>query len=496
MLRKLAYIVLLLLVVAGTVLVVHHYRKPGSRTVLDAQSMDMSSMTSQVGTIPVRTGPVRRVWFAPTATYTGTVHAWNDEEVVARVTGRVTQVYVYPGDHVHAGELLARLDSDELTSRLQEAQAATDAARAKVQSSQSAILRSRAGTSSAKSEVDRARLDEGVAISEELSTRVTLDYWNAELERTMRLYDGEAVSLEELQKATDSQATARNEHYHKLLEIGKARAMKAEAEQAVLAQRAGLGEAEAGRAEATSAQAQMRAAQGTAAILLSYTEIRSQDKGTVTERVVSPGTLVMPGTVLLRLKQEDRIRLQVEVPVEQAETLRVGTPVHYGQPGTPQRLAHLTSIARAADPRARTATVEAVVRDHALFPGAYVEMTLDLSPRRSRLTVPLEAIQRDLDNRTFVWVLHGSAAGAKKASLTVKRRNVTLAGRSGMRAAVSKGLSPGAEVVVTGSSDLRDGEGVTRANKLSSARAGSTPSAAPTATPSPEPAMDPNMPGM
>ena len=63
-------------------------------------------------------------------TYTGSVAPLNEEDVFPRVTGRILEIPVYPGDAVRAGQVVARLDDVELSSKVREAQAMAATARA------------------------------------------------------------------------------------------------------------------------------------------------------------------------------------------------------------------------------------------------------------------------------------------------------------------------------------------------------------------------------
>ena len=48
---------------------------------------------------------------------------FNEEDNYPRVTGRIVEMLVYPGDAVSEGQVVARLDDVELTSRVREAEA-------------------------------------------------------------------------------------------------------------------------------------------------------------------------------------------------------------------------------------------------------------------------------------------------------------------------------------------------------------------------------------
>lgn len=354
MVRNVLMFLLLLLVIGATAWVVNTYRKPGSMTVIESQAMDMGAMTAPPGTMPVGTVKVRQSVFLPSQTYTGTVRAWADEDVVARVTGQVLQTYVYPGQRVTAGQPLVELDSEELQSKQAEAERMAQTGEAKLISSQAAVQRSQAETTVARRDIDLARIEERNAAAEERAARANLTYKQEQEKRERYLYGQDAVSLEDLQKVRSEAEEARTEYHHKQLGLRQASLKTQQARLKLQVQSAGVAEAQAEQGVSVANAEQQRAAARTAQVVLGYTQIRARSNGVVTERLVSPGTLVMPGTVLFRLKQTDRLRLQAKVPAELSEQLRDGMPIQYRWHSKGNLIsARLSSIFREADPTSR-----------------------------------------------------------------------------------------------------------------------------------------------
>ncbi len=94
-------------------------------------AMDMTMRVTSGNTpFPVLIVPVERGTISGTVTYTGSVLPFNEEDIYPRVTGRIVEIPVYPGDPVRPGQVLARLDSVELSSKVREAEAGLAAARA------------------------------------------------------------------------------------------------------------------------------------------------------------------------------------------------------------------------------------------------------------------------------------------------------------------------------------------------------------------------------
>jgi membrane fusion protein, multidrug efflux system len=84
----------------------------------DRMAMDMNMrITSGATPFPVVVVPVERGPMSGTVVYTGSVAPFNEEDIYPRVTGRIVEMLVYPGDAVRPGQVLARLDSVELSSR-------------------------------------------------------------------------------------------------------------------------------------------------------------------------------------------------------------------------------------------------------------------------------------------------------------------------------------------------------------------------------------------
>src|SRR6266496_3511048 len=97
----------------------------------DRPAMDMNMrITSGATPFTIVVSTVERGSITGTVMYTGSVVPFNEEDIYPRVTGRIVEMLVYPGDAVRPGQVLARLDSVELSSRVRETEAALAAARA------------------------------------------------------------------------------------------------------------------------------------------------------------------------------------------------------------------------------------------------------------------------------------------------------------------------------------------------------------------------------
>lgn len=398
-------------------------------------AMDMN-MRIASGTIPfpVTLASVDRGRIMGSATYTGSVAPFNEEDIYPRVTGRIVEMRVYPGDRVEKGQVVARLDDIELTSRVREAEAVVTAAQA----------------NRIQMEADLAAARQGVVQTEKelAATEAEAGYQQAVAERDARLFSKGALSQQEAEN-TRAMATAARAR------VEAARARVEQAEAMVASARKKLEGADA-------MVAQGQAAVRTAQVVHDYVTILAPSNGYVVKRLVAPGVLVQPGMAILKTTQVDKVRLQANVGERDLAAIKVGSPVTVTTTATnqPALSARVTSVSPFVDPGARTATVESVV-DNAgrpFIPGQYVMMQFTTGEHKDALTVPRSAVSR-LGGKATIWVLQGEDR--------VEPREVTTGLEGPERVEILSGLTGGERVVAKGNDGLYAGA---RVNDVAAAK--------------------------
>lgn len=437
--------ILVVAVVAGVFAAVRAFKKPGHMDVIAAQSMDMSSLSVPTGGAPVELATVRRGSLAAVVTYTGTIAAYNEQEISNRITGQVIELPVYPGDYVRAGQVVVRLDSAEVGAQAAQARAqarqarhGADAARLTEQLHHKAAMRqSLSQVQAADYAVSNATAQAAAAqeaiveASAALATAKANDqYWGAEIAREKRLADAGAVSLQEYQnelaQAQEADAAVLQAESKARQAVSAAKAAQdtvAQDKSALAAARATADMASAdmaiGEQQANGAQEGADAAAESARqaeVVQGYTEIRSPADGVVVERPIAPGTLVQPGTVILRIAEIDRVRVQANVSVNDMAGIALGSPVRINVEGDGSTIpvaGAVTSIFPAADTKTRTEVVEAVVAnpDHRMLPGAFVSVAISKRAEPDKLLVPAGSIAT-VGGVDSVWVAQAQASTA------------------------------------------------------------------------------------
>jgi multidrug efflux pump subunit AcrA (membrane-fusion protein) len=385
-------------------------------------AMDMNMRVSAgASAFPVVTAPVERGAISGTVVYTGTVVPFNEEDIYPRVTGRIVEMPVYPGDAVRAGQVVARLDDIELTSRVREAEAMAGTAQANRAQMEADVLAARHGI--VQMERELAMVD------------AELTYASGVRGRSERLVSSGAISRQEYENDRSMAVALEAKREAAQAKLEQARAMEVSARRKLEA--------------ADSMVAQGRAAARTAQIVRDYVTITTPTGGYVVKRLVAPGVLVQPGMSILKIAQIDRVRLQANVGEKDLTSIRIGSPVTVTTTAGQIIAARVTSVFPFVDQGPRTAVVEAVLdnRDRRLLAGQYVTMQLVTGERADALTVPRGAVAR-LGGAAKVWVVSDGRA---------EPREVTTGLAGPERVEIARGLTGTERVVARGHESLYAG---------------------------------------
>jgi multidrug efflux pump subunit AcrA (membrane-fusion protein) len=399
-------------------------------------SMVMNARVASGNTpFPVVLASVERQTIRGTATYTGSVVSFNEEDIYPRVTGRILEIPVYPGDRVEKGQVVARLDDVELTSKVREAEAMLATAQANRTQMEAELSAARYGIAQMQKELAMVEAETG--------------FQQAVATRDERLFTKGAISQQDAESSRSMAVSATAKVEAARAKVEQMRAMEASARKKL----------EAMDAMVALGQAQLRTAQ----VVRGYVDIQAPSTGYVVKRLVAPGVLVQPGMAILKTTQVDKVRLQANVGERDMGAIKVGSAivVSIASGGRPLNT-RVTSVFPYVDPGARTAVVESVVANPArqLTPGQYVQMQFTTGERKDAVTVPASAVTR-LGGKASVWVLKGDDQ--------VEPREVTTGLEGPDRVEIVKGLTGEVRVVAKGQEGLYAGARVTDTSAMTAA---------------------------
>ncbi len=171
------------------------------------------------------------------------------------------------------------------------------------------------------------------------------------------------------------------------------------------------------------------------------TTVKAPFSGVLGLRMVSPGSYVTPQTTLATLQQTDRAKIDFTIPEIYAHLIHKGTYVVV-QPN--QTLAKGRAMIVATEPLINTTSrnlkVRALYQGGTLNPGSFVKVSMNGGGSTNSVMVPTNAIIPD--------------AKAKKLVVVKNGKGVFVDIETGLRttgtAEITKGISPGDSIVVTG----------------------------------------------
>ena len=364
---------------------------------------DHAATERQVPPISVRVATATLVERADRIEAGGVVAASASAAVSSRVAAPITEVAVRAGDRVRAGDVLVRLEAREMTARVAQATAAGRAAEEAVRAARSA---------------------QAAAAAE----RTLAAAWHA---RISTLRQSNAATAQEFDEADARLAAA----------TARDAATQAQVEQAA------------------AQLAAVRAGTDVATITESYAVIRAPFDGEITERLIDPGNLAVPGQPLLQIDGAGARRVDVRVDEARAAYIRPGDRAAVvledgGGSGAGTAVeGSVIEVARAvaADQRAFTVKV-ALPATVSLRTGAFARVLFDGAPGRA-LVVPSTAVRVQGQLRS-VFVVSGGA---------VHVRFVQTGDSTDEGTEIVAGLDAGEVVVDAPPARLRDGHPVVTA---------------------------------
>lgn len=164
--------------------------------------------------------------------------------------------------------------------------------------------------------------------------------------------------------------------------------------------------------------------------------------GTITERLLTPGSRVDAGAKLFTIVDASVVWLMVHAPSDRAASIERSARAVFQAEGSPStlRTSRTLTVGTVVDPISRTVpvTYEVANRDGALRVGALARVSVATGRRLTGVLVPSSAILEE-DGRPFVYV--------QTEGETYERRDVIRGGTDGLQTLVRSGVVAGDRVV-------------------------------------------------
>jgi RND family efflux transporter MFP subunit len=363
-----------------------------------------ASSDANIAVVPVV--KVSRSNLASNLVLTGEFIPYQEIDVMAKEAGYIKSIRVDIGDRVRTGELLAELEIPEMQSDIERASAGVQAAEADI--------------ATARGNVTRAQSAHDIA---ELSYKRILD-----------------VSKKE-QGLIPQQ------------EVDVAHSRELETGAQVVAAEANL--------ETAQRKLQMaKAEQGRWTTMQKYTIITAPFAGMITKRYANTGAMIQQGTSsdtqampVVRLSQNDLLRLIVPVPESAVSSVRVGSVVDITVNTLDRTFSgRVTRSEGKLTLNTRTMNTEIDVpnRDYNLAPGMYAQVNVHTRQSRDVLAAPIDAIE-EVNGIPHVYAVRNGA---------IEIVPVTTGIKTAEQQEIRSGLIDGDVVIVGRHAGLQNGQRV------------------------------------
>lgn len=178
--------------------------------------------------------------------------------------------------------------------------------------------------------------------------------------------------------------------------------------------------------------------------------------GVISEKSVDRGHNVLPGMPVVNLVVVNPVKINVSVPENEIANISVGQPVKISVSALNGKIfdGKIAEKGIAANPLTRSYEVKALVVNQGedLMPGMICTLSLDSQENTSAITLPINIIQRNEQNQTFVWVNKKGKATKRIISLgTIVENDIV----------VTSGLSEDDEIIVSGQQKISGGMEIT-----------------------------------
>ena len=361
----------------------------------------------------------------------GQIAPLKDATLSVQQSGPLVGVYVNEGDHVSAGQLLAKVDDSTFTAQLAQDQALIAQSAARAQSSALNIGMTQQQTTSGVEQArntlqsDRAALASAQLQYNQNSSLFKQGYVS------QTAYEQSRAALVAAQQKVQIDQEALNTAQGNTAQTGISSA-----------------NAQADRAAVASAQAQAN----TLRTQIAQTSLYAPFSGVITQRLQDPGAMSGPSAPVVRLSQIDTVYVNINVPDEDLGYLHNGTPVTFTSSSVPGTTFHGAISDVNAVPTQGTLSYRARVRlanpGNVLRGGMLVAVTVQKERHPGTIVVPRSAVGQS-ERGSSVFIVQENKAVEVPVRVGIQTDT--------MSEVISPQVHPGTPVITTRPDALQNG---------------------------------------
>ncbi|MDT7605227.1 MAG: hypothetical protein QOF61_3224 [Acidobacteriota bacterium] len=379
--------------------------------------------TAAAPVVSVRVAKVEKQPIAAQVSALGTIFPRDQALVSPKVSAQIRQMPLWKNRVVHAGDVIAVLESSDLQAQRGEAAAALGEARA-------------SANSVATGTIPQTNAQDQKALRD---ARATAANARATYARRERLYQQGGISLKDLEASQ--------------LDLTRAEDDLRAAEATATLRARSLNPNDLAQARARVIQAEQHL--GTLDAQLSYATVRAPITGVVTDQALYEGSFAASGTTLVTIADITQVIVKAPFSDTVASQLKIGdaaTVLPTDMPGE-QMTGQVTLISRSVDPANRSVEVWVTLANGAghLRANGAAQVTVSANSKADALVVPASAVTLDASNADEGTVM------VVDATSVAHETKVTVGIRTSDKMEITAGLEGGETVVIEGNYALPDG---------------------------------------
>lgn len=413
---KMSLIILLIIIIGAAALIFIRQLRNQEPQLAEEQNLGVA----------VETVEVKKEDFQIIYNYSGTAEYAGKRKISAQIGGEIKEIYVEEGEKIEKGDLLAKIDDQELKNNLNSAQTA-------VKEAEFALKKAELSK-----EISENNLTESRAALNEAQSNYS--QWKSDYERDKKLYQKNAIAEAKFEKTKTQFKKA-------AAQVERMEAAAASAEKSVEISELNIKNSKEKLKRAKNELENTR-------IKLNDTELRAPITAKVVREFSEEGEVTGVGQPLFEIAQPDRIEVKVQVGMKDFSKLKVGTKALISSPAFKNKNleAEISEIASTANPKSRTTEVTINLKENNLNlkDGSYVSAALVAESFEDVLIIPEKAIF-EYQNEAHVYLIEEGKAVRKRIETGVGNGYYTI---------VDSSLDPGAKIAVSNLNDLQDKQNV------------------------------------
>lgn len=421
--------------------------------------------------VPVKLVTLENSILVNSSQYVGTLEAVQRVDLAPKINGRIMQIFVKEGDRVAQGQPIAELEPTQQEEQVYAAASTIQANIAQLNQSQAELRQREAERDSAKADIARLSASVTSAIADFKKAEADLQRTQVDLELARTNYKRATFLVEsgvQPQQDLDNKTRDLDTSIANVESQKKTRdAFAANVEAAKQARNAAVQNLQAAEQRVQAAKAivaksaalieQSRGQKGSIEQELIYNRINAPISGQIGDfNSKKIGDYLNTGEKLTTITNNQEFHLNINIPTEYLNRLRLGLPVEIVNPdGTPGIRGAITYISPLIDQSSQSVIVKVTFKnDGTLKDAQYVRVKViwDVKPG---LLIPTVAVT-SLGGQKFVYLASGGNSETGEGQLVAKQQPIQVGAIQGQSYQVISGVNPGDKIAVTRILDLKD----------------------------------------